>query len=99
MAGAPEPGGYGTCPSLHAEANALLTGDRRDREGGTLYVTAHPCIECGKLIANSGLRRLVVDTDDEVAPWRDPNTTYDRLVTLGMNVTVDGAWWPRRVDR
>jgi dCMP deaminase len=48
------------CVSVHAEANALVSGDRSSWQGGTMYVTKHPCMECAKLIANSGLARLVV---------------------------------------
>lgn len=44
-----------SCPSIHAEANALLWGSRREREGGTIYITRAPCMACAKLIANSGL--------------------------------------------
>ncbi len=56
-------GDYAGCPSIHAEANALLFCDRRDREGGTIYITGTPCWECCKLIANSGLHRLVYEHD------------------------------------
>ena len=28
-------------------------------EGATLYVTASPCMECAKLIIQSGIRRVV----------------------------------------
>jgi dCMP deaminase len=48
------------CVSVHAEANALLSADRSSWTGGTMYTTKHPCLECAKLIANSGLSRLVV---------------------------------------
>ena len=48
------------CVSVHAEANALLSGDRSSWIDGTMYVTKHPCFDCAKLIANSGLARLVV---------------------------------------
>ncbi|MGI8427215.1 MAG: deoxycytidylate deaminase [Actinomycetota bacterium] len=47
------------CWGLHAEANAILFANPRDREGATLYITAPPCLECAKLIANSGLREVV----------------------------------------
>lgn len=47
------------CWGLHAEANAILYADPEHREGATLYVTAPPCIECAKLIANSGVREVV----------------------------------------
>lgn len=48
--------GYGfSCPSIHAEANALLHASRKDVEGATLYVTHAPCADCAKLISNSGV--------------------------------------------
>lgn len=50
---------YSNCVSVHAEANALLFADRRDYEGGTIYVTNPCCWECSKLVANSGVSRVV----------------------------------------
>lgn len=50
---------YDTCPSIHAEANALLYVDRSAVEGGTLYVTTAPCFACAKLISNSGIKHVV----------------------------------------
>lgn len=47
------------CVSLHAEANALVVCDRTQRELGTIYTTSIPCFNCAKLIANSGLARVV----------------------------------------
>lgn len=46
---------------LHAEANAITKVARssNNSEGATLYVTASPCIECAKLIIQSGIRRVV----------------------------------------
>ena len=46
---------------LHAEANAItkLTRSNNNSEGSTLYVTASPCLECSKLIIQSGIRRVV----------------------------------------
>lgn len=55
-----EPGSnYDNCISNHAEVNALLYADRSRIEGGTLYVTYAPCTTCHKIIANSGLSRVV----------------------------------------
>lgn len=56
------------CYSVHAEANAIISGDRSSWQGGTIYVTKHPCLECAKLIANSGLSRLVVCCVPPVKP-------------------------------
>lgn len=46
---------------LHAEANAITKVARSNNssEGSTLYVTASPCMECSKLIIQSGIRRVV----------------------------------------
>lgn len=46
---------------LHAEANAITKVARSNNssDGATLYVTSSPCIECAKLIIQSGIRRVV----------------------------------------
>lgn len=46
---------------LHAEANAItkVAKSGNSSEGSTLYVTSSPCIECSKLIIQSGIRRVV----------------------------------------
>ncbi|MBQ8421619.1 MAG: dCMP deaminase family protein [Bacteroidales bacterium] len=46
---------------LHAEANAItkVAQSGNSSKGATLYVTASPCMECAKLIIQSGIRRVV----------------------------------------
>lgn len=46
---------------LHAEANAItkLARSHNNSDEATLYVTASPCIECAKLIIQSGIKRIV----------------------------------------
>ena len=46
---------------LHAEANAItkIARSSNSSDGATLYVTASPCIECAKLIIQSGIQRVV----------------------------------------
>lgn len=46
---------------LHAEANAITKVARTNNssDNATLYVTTSPCIECAKLIIQSGIKRLV----------------------------------------
>lgn len=46
---------------LHAEANAItkIARSSQNSDGSTLYVTAAPCIDCAKLIIQSGIRRVV----------------------------------------
>lgn len=46
---------------LHAEANAITKVARSNNssDGGTLYVSTSPCMECSKLIIQSGIKRVV----------------------------------------
>lgn len=46
---------------LHAEANAItkVAKSGNSSAGATLYVTASPCMECAKLIIQSGITRVV----------------------------------------
>ena len=46
---------------LHAEANAItkVAASSNRSRGATIYVTSSPCIECAKLIIQSGIRRVV----------------------------------------
>jgi dCMP deaminase len=46
---------------LHAEANAItkVARSHNSSDGATLYVTASPCIECSKLIIQSGIKRVI----------------------------------------
>ena len=76
------------CVSVHAEANALIAADRSRWQGGTMYVTKHPCWECAKLIANSGLERLVVRPVDPTPQGHHSERTYDFLEMCGVTVEV-----------
>jgi len=46
---------------LHAEANAItkVAKSNNSSDNSTLYVTTSPCMECSKLIIQSGIRRVV----------------------------------------
>lgn len=47
--------------TIHSEANAILQAATTgvNISGATIYVTASPCFHCFKLIAGSGLKRIV----------------------------------------
>jgi dCMP deaminase len=47
--------------TIHAEANAVIQAARNGVriEGAGIYVTASPCWQCFKMIANAGLKRIV----------------------------------------
>lgn len=47
---------------VHAEQNALLFADGTKVRGATLYTTHSPCLECAKLIAGAGIKKVVFDT-------------------------------------
>jgi dCMP deaminase len=46
---------------VHAEANAILFAAKNGikLEGCSLYVTLAPCIECSKMIAQSGIKEVI----------------------------------------
>ncbi|MCD7929874.1 MAG: dCMP deaminase family protein [Tannerellaceae bacterium] len=46
---------------LHAEANAItkVAASSNSSKGAIIYVTSAPCIECAKLIIQSGIKRVV----------------------------------------
>jgi len=46
---------------LHAEANAItkVAASSNSSKGATIYITSSPCIECAKLIIQSGIKRVV----------------------------------------
>jgi dCMP deaminase len=46
--------------TVHAEANSLIQAARHGirLEGAEIYVTASPCFNCFKLIANAGIRAV-----------------------------------------
>ncbi len=47
--------------TIHAEANAILQAAKNGVaiEGAEVYITASPCWPCFKLIANTGIKRIV----------------------------------------
>lgn len=79
---------YDDCPSLHAEANALMAADRSTWQGGTVYVTGDVCHACAKLLANSGLARVVVQRDGVDRSYRTSETGYELLRSCGLAVDV-----------
>jgi dCMP deaminase len=54
---------------LHAEANAItkVAKSNNSSEGSTLYITASPCLECAKLIIQSGIIRVVYADDYRIS--------------------------------
>ncbi|MCX7896107.1 MAG: dCMP deaminase family protein, partial [Thermoanaerobaculum sp.] len=72
--------------TVHAEANALIQAARHGVriEGADCYVTASPCWECFKLLANAGIRRIVFAEfyrDERI--WEFARQAGIELVELG----------------
>jgi dCMP deaminase len=56
-----ERGGVTVLEVIHAEMNAILKAAKvgYSVNGATLYITLSPCIECSKLILQSGIKKVV----------------------------------------
>ena len=67
---------------LHAESNALMKCAKHGNsaDGATLYITYSPCKDCAKLIAQSGIVRVVYYEE-----YRDI-TGLEFLRSLGITV-------------
>jgi len=70
---------YELCRSVHAEQNAIISAERRDMIGSTMYLVgknfvdgeyvqnAMPCALCKRMIINAGIKEVVI---------RDTKTDY-----------------------
>ncbi|MDL2262522.1 dCMP deaminase family protein [Bacteroidales bacterium OttesenSCG-928-I21] len=71
---------------LHAEANAItkVAKSGNNSLGATLYITASPCIECAKLIIQSGIKRVVYSSEyhknDGIELLKRANIKVDKFV-------------------
>jgi dCMP deaminase len=67
--------------TIHAEANAIIQAAKTGAmiDGGTVYVTASPCWNCFKQLANAGLRRIVYGEF-----YRD-----DRIFSVAARLGID----------
>src|SRR5512135_1024848 len=51
--------------TIHAETNAIIQAALHgvSTKGATCYVTHFPCIQCAKMLINSGVTRIVYDQE------------------------------------
>lgn len=73
--------------TVHAEANALIQAARHGVriEGAHCYVTASPCWDCFKLLANAGVTRVVFgEFYREQRIWEFARQAGIELVELGL---------------
>lgn len=76
---------YDNCIAIHAEANALVHSDYSMLEGGTLIVNGPPCYGCAKLIATSGIRKVVCQNDPHYSNFPEI-VGYLRSFNIEVNV-------------
>ena len=73
------------CRGLHAEQNALIQASRHGGiagDGATLYCTAHPCVQCTKMLINAGIQEIVYQN-----PYPD-ELAMSMLEEAGMKLRV-----------
>lgn len=71
--------------TTHSELNAILNYRGGSLEGSTIYVTLFPCNECAKAIIQSGIKRVVYDSDKYE---KTPSTIASKrmLKTAGVEI-------------
>jgi len=52
---------YNNCYAAHAEANSIVNAAYlgASTKGATLYTIAYPCVDCTRLIINSGIKKII----------------------------------------
>lgn len=78
---------YDSCPAIHAEANALMYVDRSRINNGTIYINSPPCMQCAKLISNSGITRVVFQ-GGTVEAHRKLDDVLTYLQKCNISITV-----------
>ena len=79
---------------VHAELNAILNS-ARPVKGCTLYVSLFPCNECAKAIIQSGIKKVIYESDKyngtegNIASKKMLNDAGIELIKLGYEVNVD----------
>mgnify|MGYP000011732820 CR=1 FL=1 len=66
---------------VHAEANCIVNATAR-LNNWTMYVTKAPCLNCAKIIANSGITRIVCPNPS--GSWED-----EQIKALSLLKTAD----------
>lgn len=76
---------YDKCEALHAEANAISRANWTEIQGGTVYTSSATCINCARLVAASGIKRVVHQVSPEHA-YRNPEDVEAYLESVGIRV-------------
>jgi dCMP deaminase len=73
------------CPSVHAEANALLQLEDK-RHAIAMYTTTFPCIHCAKMICNTNIKNLYY-LEDYKTDKQNEMTVLDMLTQADIIIT------------
>lgn len=79
---------------VHAELNAILNSQRSVR-GCTIYVSLFPCNECAKAIIQSGIKKIVYESDKyngvdtNIASKRMLKAAGVQLVRISNTIKID----------
>lgn len=71
--------------TAHSELNAILNYRGGSLDGATIYVTLFPCNECAKAIIQSGIKRVVYDSDKYE---KTPSTIASKLMLNAAGVVL-----------
>ncbi len=76
------------CPCLHAEQNAIIQAATTgvSIRGADLYCTTQPCTQCSRMIANSGIARVIFHEE-----YADP-------LAIGLLTTAGVELWQWDLD-
>lgn len=78
----PNPSSYdigpGACIALHAEQNAIMYCSLEDRIGAILYCTDRPCGGCARMLAGSGVLKVVFRNEHGVLSSGPPASLLAR---------------------
>lgn len=72
--------------TTHSELNAILNYRGGSLEGATIYVTLFPCNECAKAIIQSGIKRVVYDSDKYECT---PSVVASKWMLRAAGVTIE----------
>lgn len=73
--------------TVHAEANAIIQAARYGIkiDGSILYTTMFPCIDCSKLIINSGITAVIAKL-----PYSEMILSCELLISAGVGIVYLG---------
>jgi len=76
---------YDSCPAGHAEANAIARSDWSHLHDAALFCSTAVCMNCAKLVTQTGIRRVFHRVYDDVG-YRNPDAVEKYLREMRVEV-------------